>query len=72
MTRCNACDEPIADTDAAHTVHEDGCDDDDWCVCETLYVHPRCCRKCRPIRVPGQVEAWPEASTKPLGKRRSA
>jgi hypothetical protein len=74
VNRCAACDELIAPTDVAHEVHEDGCEAD-WCVCETAFVHPWCCRSCHPVQVPGQVDAFadlpPLASTRGLPKGRS-
>lgn len=74
MTRyvpCDVCHVELPD-DLAHMPHEPGCDQL-GCTCDT-YVCPLCCDECnQPVPViEGQVEAFPEASTKPLSKRRSA
>lgn len=71
LTRCAECSELIMPDTDAHSVHEDTCPEDDWCTCETTYVHPACCRSCRVPVIPGQVEAFPDvpmASTAQLPK----
>lgn len=76
LTRCVECDELIDPFGSSHAAHDPGCDVDpaceDWsCRCDS-YAHVGCCRACRPpIEVPGQVEAFPLASTRGLPKLRT-
>jgi hypothetical protein len=74
LTRCHECDEVIDPLEQAHQVHDEHCDRDDWCYCQTLYVHAACCRQCRPVVIPGQVsllEQIPTASTRGLPKMKA-
>lgn len=75
--RCVECDGAIVPTDRTCVVHEPDCDQDVWtdgwlCYCPSALAHRRCCKECQPLVIPGQVEAFPEASTQALPKRRSA
>lgn len=72
LTRCVECDEWIDPLEQPHAAHEPSCavdpDCEDWsCRCDA-YAHKRCCRACPPAMIPGQVEAFPVASTRGLPK----
>lgn len=76
LTRCVECDELVDPLERPHAAHEPSCDVDpdceDWsCRCDA-YAHCRCCRACKPQVIPGQTSLLPDASTKPLPKRRTS
>lgn len=64
---CHLCDAPITTAEEPHDAHRSWCAGD-GCDCD-YQVHPDCCLVCNPPVIPGQVEAFPLASTRGLPKK---
>lgn len=71
LERCVSCAVRLP-ADLAHHPHDPDCTDRDLCYCATEPHCPLCCACSAPVPVcDGQVEAFPEASTRGLPKGRS-